>query len=185
MERHEAMPVGIIVQKRRINHPWQEWTWEPVGVLPWAEEGVRWRLLTEEPDRIRYHAATMTVHLYRSDTEAYVANLDTGAPAIYVGISEGDPAAGEWEFEPSFVSLSPYEAQDRTDSAEELIERLEVPPAMLEWLEAFVAKHHEEEAFVKRRRDRIDVEQVEDGKGDPRIRQTSDVYRAPTGRGRR
>lgn len=182
MERHEAMPVGIIVQKRRIDHPWQEWSWEPVGVLPWAEEGVRWRLLTEEPDRIRYHAATMMVHLYRSDTEAYIANLETDLPSIYVGLREGEPGSDEWDYEPSFVTLSPYETQDRMDSAEEIIERLELPSAMLEWLEAFVATHHQDSAFVKRQRDKLRVDKVEDGKGDPRIRQVSDVFRAPTGR---
>lgn len=176
------MPVGIIVQKRRIAHPWQEWAWEPVGVLPGADEGVRWRLLTEEPDLVRYHAGTLTVDLYRADTEAYVANLETGSPAIYVGLREGLPDTDEWEWEPSFATLSPYEVQDRLDSAEEIVERLALPPVLLEWLETFVATHHEDRAFAKRQRDRVDVDKVEDGKGDPRIRQVSDVYRAPTGR---
>ncbi|MDE0408553.1 MAG: DUF3305 domain-containing protein, partial [Alphaproteobacteria bacterium] len=35
------------------------------------------------------------------------------------------------------------------------------------------------EPFVKRQRDRRRVDLAEDGKGDPRIRQMSDVYRAP------
>ena len=39
--------------------------------------------------------------------------------------------------------------------------------------------HYEEEAFVKRRRKNARVDQAEDGIGDARIRQTSDVYRAP------
>jgi hypothetical protein len=180
MDRQETMMVGIIVQKRRINHRWQEWAWEPVGVLPWADNGVRWRLLTEEPDRIQYHAATLPMHVYRSDTEAYVANLETGAPAIYVGLREGEPGTDEWDFEPSFVTVSPYEVQDRLDSAEEIIERLILPPVLLEWLETFVATHHHDTEFVKRRRDRVDVDLNEDGKGDPRIRQTADVFRAPT-----
>ena len=40
-------------------------------------------------------------------------------------------------------------------------------------------KHYEEEAFVKRRRNKARVDQSQDGIGDPRIRQVSDVYRAP------
>ena len=39
--------------------------------------------------------------------------------------------------------------------------------------------HYIEEPFKKRRRDEVRVDGVEDAKGDPRIRQESDVYRAP------
>jgi hypothetical protein len=37
-----------------------------------------------------------------------------------------------------------------------------------------------EEPFVKRKRKRYLEDKVEDGKGDPRIAQVSDVYRAPS-----
>ena len=43
----------------------------------------------------------------------------------------------------------------------------------------FVDNYYEEEAFVKRRRDKTRVDRVDDGIGDARIRQASDVYRAP------
>ncbi len=44
----------------------------------------------------------------------------------------------------------------------------------------FVEAHHEEEVFVKRRRDRHRTDRKEDGIGDARVRQTADVYRAPS-----
>ena len=43
----------------------------------------------------------------------------------------------------------------------------------------FVEQHHVEEEFVKRKRDRKRVDLVEDGIGDVRIQQDTDVYRAP------
>jgi len=58
-----------------------------------------------------------------------------------------------------------------------------MPLAVIAWLRDFVRDHHAETAFIKRRRDRVAIDRVEDGKGDPRIRQLSDVYRAPRGPG--
>ena len=54
-----------------------------------------------------------------------------------------------------------------------------MPDGLCAWITAFVEKHYEEEAFVKRRRNKARVDQSQDGIGDPRIRQVSDVYRAP------
>jgi hypothetical protein len=43
-----------------------------------------------------------------------------------------------------------------------------------------VQVHHEDEVFIKRRRSDALVSLEENGIGDARIRQTSDVYRAPS-----
>jgi len=47
------------------------------------------------------------------------------------------------------------------------------------WVNEFVDLHYEDEPFQKRQRDRAQVDRVEDGRGDPRISQTTDVYRSP------
>lgn len=179
MKRQETIPVGVIVQQRRIAHPWKEWAWEAVGVLPWAEEGVNWRLLTEEPDRIRYHAATLALDLHRGDTEAYIVNLESATPAVYV-VLRPDPD-GDHEVAPYHVTVSPYDAQHYLHSGDETVERLTLPDALLTWVKDFVDFHHEPEAFVKRQRTQ---DRPDDGLGDPRIRQASDVYRAPGPRDR-
>jgi hypothetical protein len=53
---------------------------------------------------------------------------------------------------------------------------------VLEWITDFVEQHHTEEAFIKRRRDREKTDGMQDGIGDRRIAQATDVYRAPTRR---
>ncbi len=50
---------------------------------------------------------------------------------------------------------------------------------MQAWVGGFVTRHHEQEAFVKRKRKNMRVDDIEDGVGDPRISQDSDVYRSP------
>ncbi|MEM7615667.1 MAG: DUF3305 domain-containing protein, partial [Pseudomonadota bacterium] len=72
---------------------------------------------------------------------------------------------------------------DYQDSGEEIVEPVPMPEALVAWIRDFAQEHHEEEVFVKRRRDRKRVDLTEDGKGDPRIQQTSDVYRAPRRKG--
>jgi hypothetical protein len=54
-----------------------------------------------------------------------------------------------------------------------------MPPGLVAWVRDFVEQHHVEEEFVKRKRDRKRVDLVEDGVGDVRIQQDTDVYRAP------
>lgn len=54
-----------------------------------------------------------------------------------------------------------------------------MPEGLHAWVSSFVEDHYEEEVFVKRRRKNMRVDRSDDGIGDPRIRQVSDVYRAP------
>ena len=82
---------------------------------------------------------------------------------------------------PTLVTASPYEGQDYMDSGDGLIEQVPMPLGLMAWVRDFVLEHHVDEPFIKRKRDRKRVDLVEDGKGDARIRQMADVYRAPRG----
>ena len=56
-----------------------------------------------------------------------------------------------------------------------------MPEALIGTIREFCEAHFEDVPFVKRKRDKKRVDLVEDGIGDARIRQVSDVYRSPTG----
>lgn len=119
----------------------------------------------------------MPLELHGAETEAYQHNLAARVPAIYVVMREVAGAARPLDV--ALVTASPYEAQDYTDSGEEIVAKVAMPPAVRLWVEDFLAQYHEEQPFKKRRRDRKDVDAVEDGIGDARIAQTADVYRSP------
>ncbi len=157
---------------------WAKWTWKAVSVIPGAADA-DWKILRSEGDTTEFHAATMNLWLYVSDTEAYAHELGAKIPSVYVILrpAEGDGVAG---LDVVGVTASPYEAQDYEDSGEEIIEKVAMPAGILEWVGAFVEKHHEEEVFVKRRRDKARVDRKQSGIGDTRISQGTDVYRAPT-----
>ena len=84
------------------------------------------------------------------------------------------------EFNVHMVTASAYLAQDYSDCDEYLVEAVPMPEGLVAWVSEFVSFHYEEKPFVKRQRDKIDFNKTQDGIGDLRIKQTSDVYRNPS-----
>ncbi len=178
--KQAIIDVGVIVRKTPGVTRWAAWSWKAVGVLPGAAQA-SWKVLRRDGEAVDYHAATLPMTLYQTDTEAYVHALESQAPGIFAVLRPSGDA--DFPLRPVLVTASAYEAQDYTDGAEEVVEKIVMPPALLDWVRSFVDTHHRSEAFVKRKRNKHRQELVEDGKGDHRIRQTSDVFRAPRRRG--
>lgn len=171
------MPVGVVLRRTPGVTRWAAHAWSASGILPGAADA-DWRELRREGEAVEYHAATVTLELHGAETEAYLHGLTARVPSVYVVMRPSDNA--EIPLDVLLVTASPYEAQDYTDSGEELVEKVPMPAGLVAWVRAFVEEHHQEEAFVKRRRDRQRVDAVEDGIGDARIAQVGDVYRSPT-----
>jgi hypothetical protein len=176
-----SMPIGIVVRKTPGVTRWAKWAWKVVAVLPGAGPA-NWRELRRDGDAVEYHAATLTLDLWSSDTEAYLVGLSSKIPSLTVVLREST-VDSDLPWDAVIVTASPYEGQDYLDSGDGLIEAVPMPLGVIGWVRDFVAEHHVEEVFVKRKRDKRRVDLVEDGKGDARIRQMSDVYRAPRPKG--
>ena len=144
-------------------------------MLPGAGEA-DWKEMRSDGNVVEFHAATLPLELFRTDTEAYLHGLSAKVPAIYVVMRD---EGGTEPMNVVLVTASPYEAQDYADTGEELVEKVPMPEGLAAWIRDYVDLHHEDEVFVKRRRDKKRIDLKEDGIGDARIRQTSDVYRAP------
>jgi hypothetical protein len=173
------MPVGVVVRKTPGVTKWAKWNWKAVAVLPGAGPA-NWHELRRDGDAVEYHAGTLELELYRTDTEAYLAGLTCNVPVLYVIMRNAGHDAELADIDLSLITASPYEAQDYADSGEELIERIPMPASVLAWVGDFVAKYHQQEVFIKRKRGPKFNSTPEDGVGDARIKQTTDVYRAPT-----
>lgn len=173
-----SVPLGIVIRRSPGVTRWARWSWRVVGVLPGAG-AAEWRELRRDGEIVDYHAATVAMELWESDTEAYLAGLSCEAPSVYVVLREAEDGDSEHELDVLLATASPYEAQDYLDSGEEIVEQVAMPAALAALVREFVARHHEEEEFVKRKRDNRKAGEAEDGRGDARIRQLTDVYRAP------
>lgn len=179
---YRTMPLGIVLRRAPGVTRWARWVWTASAVLPGAGPA-DWRELRREGEAIEYHAATLTLELHGADTDSYMHELCARTPSVYVILR--DDAEGDCPLDVMLVTASPYEAQDYADSGEEIIEKIPMPPALHAFVADFVETHHQEEAFVKRKRDKKRVDLVEDGIGDPRIGKVEDVYASPALKRRR
>lgn len=174
---YKTMPVGVVLRRTPGVTRWAPYAWTASGILTGAADAT-WRELRREGGAVEYHAATLTLELHGAETEAYLHGLSTQVPSLYVIMREStDP---KHPLDVLLVTASPYEAQDYTDSGEELVEKVPMPAGLIAWVRDFVEAYHQEEVFVKRKRDRKRIDEKEDGIGDERITQLGDVYRSPT-----
>ena len=178
-ERSQSLPLGVVVRCQPGVTRWAKWVWRPVAVIPGAPPA-DWRELRREGETVDYHAATVDLTVWRTDTAAYRVALANDPPSVYAVLRPGSRPERPWEV--FGVTASAFEAQDHGDSGEDLVEPVPMPAALVAWLSEFVQRHHVEQPFVKRKRDRVKVDGAQDGRGDPRVRPESDVYRSPDGR---
>ena len=146
------IPVGIVVAREKISHPWQTYRWKPVGVFLDAPEIREWRELRRDGRSVLYHAATLNLELHRKETTAYRVNLANGEPSIYVVLREDPDAGGDWPVEVHLVTASPFEAQSHGDVGLDNVEGVAMPERLVEMVRTFIETHHQEETFYKRKR---------------------------------
>ncbi|MEX0348135.1 MAG: DUF3305 domain-containing protein [Paracoccaceae bacterium] len=175
------MPLGVVLRRLPGVTRWASYSWKAIAVLPGAG-AADWQELRREGEAVEYHAATLSLDLHGAETEAYLHGLSAEVPAIYVVMRE---AGGERPLEVVLVTASPYEAQDYTDSGEEIVEKVPMPGGLMAWVQAFVTEFHQDEVFVKRKRDKKRTDLTQDGIGDPRIAGVGDIYASPARQRRR
>lgn len=153
----KGMALGIVVERREIDHRWVKHRWTPVAVIPGAAPAdplAPWSRLTEGDGWVHYHAGTLMLDLFPGETEGYRVNLAQRPPRLFVVLRTGEDMASRHDVVPFLVTACPFEAQDYQDSGEEIVEAVVMPPGIAALVEGFVAEHHVEEPFHKRKRKR-------------------------------
>ncbi|ROQ44228.1 uncharacterized protein DUF3305 [Marinobacter sp. 3-2] len=170
--------VGAVVRRSPGVTRWVKEIWKPVAVIPGAPDAF-WKELVREEDVVDYHASTVTMELFRADVEGYLVSLNMAVPSVWIIMDKDVTSQSPSGWVVSTITASAHEALDALDSGESIVEAVPIPESMAAWIKEFIDMHYIEEPFKKRRRDEVRVDGAEDAKGDPRIRQESDVYRAP------
>ncbi len=145
--------VGIVVERRRAKSPWVEHVWRPVAALPGAPATPPWTALEGDEEAMRIYAGNAELGLYRADTPHYRDNLTSGSPGLWVVLRPTDSAP---PFELVAVTANPSEGESFTEAGADLVEPVPIPEPVLEMIEAFIAEHHVEHAFSKRKQKRAD-----------------------------
>ena len=145
--------VGVVVERRKAKSPWVDYVWRPIAALPGAPDTPPWSVLESEDEATQFYAGSAELGLYRSDTSHYRDNLASGSPGLWVVLR----ATGrEPPFDVVTVTANPSEGEAFTETGADLVEPVPMPESVLEMIEAFVAEHHVEHAFTKRKQKRAD-----------------------------
>ncbi|HMB78226.1 MAG TPA: DUF3305 domain-containing protein [Kiloniellaceae bacterium] len=147
--------MGVIAERRRIDHPWADYSWRPVALVPGlgaAGDRALPQQTESGDDWDRFLIGRLPIVLHRKETEAYLQNLSAAGPAIYVVLERCDDGSAP---RPKRATASPFEAQDYLDSGDDSVEALPIPEALEAWIAAFVETHHETQVFKKRKREKL------------------------------
>jgi Protein of unknown function (DUF3305) len=127
--------VGVVVERRKARSMWVDFLWRPVSVFVASPSAAPWTPLDTEPEATLFYAGQAVIELHRTETANYRDNLASGQPYEILAVT-ADPAEGE-----AF-----------TDAGSYLVEAVPMPSEVVEAIIQFLAEHHVERSFVKRRR---------------------------------
>jgi hypothetical protein len=144
-----------VVERRKADSPWIDFTWRAVTVLPGAPAAAPWTQLAADGEAASFYAGAADVALYRSETGHYRDNLATAVPSLWVALR---PTGVEPPYDLIAVTADPAEGEAYTQNGDHLVDAVPMPEPVRVVIEAFVVEHHVERPFIKRKRDRADPE---------------------------
>jgi hypothetical protein len=154
-----VMPVSVVLERRASKSQWLDYTWEPIGVVPRVQLPAG-APMGEGEGFAQYHGGALDLELFRGETEGYLNNLSQAPPVVYVVLRKADDDEKDGnenglEFSPFLVTCCPYEAMGYTENNDDLVvEGVPMTPEVLAWVQEFVAAHHVDTPFLKRKNKR-------------------------------
>jgi hypothetical protein len=143
------IPVGVVVERRKAKSPWADFLWRPVSVFAGIASAAPWTPLDAEAETALFFAGEAVIELHRTETTNYRNNLASATPALWVIMR---PTASDFPYELLGVTADPAEGEASTDAGNNLVEAVPMPSDIVDIIDRFIAKHHVERPFVKRRR---------------------------------
>ncbi len=150
-----SIPVGVVVERSKSASPWADFHWRPTRVLSGVPDTPPWTKLSEDAERTSFYVGAAPIELYRTETAHYRDNLLAETPLLWIVLR---PVEGDPPYELATVTADPAEGEGMTEAGVNIVEAVEMPEPLCEAIAAFVAEHHVEREFVKRKRDRANPE---------------------------
>ncbi|HLA21766.1 MAG TPA: DUF3305 domain-containing protein, partial [Pseudolabrys sp.] len=150
-----SIAVGVVLERSKSGSQWADFYWRPVGVLAGVPETPPGTKLSDDGERATFYAGATEIELYRTETTNYRNNLQLETPLLWVIMR---PVEADPPYELAAVTADPAEGEAMTEAGTNLVDTVAMPKPMQDAIAAFVAEHHVEEVFVKRKRDRANPE---------------------------
>jgi hypothetical protein len=142
--------VGVVVERRKAKSAWADVLWRPVSVFAGTPDALPWTPLGTDDEVTLFYAGEAVIELHRTETTNYRDNLASGVPSLWVNMR---PTTSEPPYELLAVTADPAEGEAFTDAGSNLVEAVPMPSEIADIVDRFVAAHHVERPFVKRKRD--------------------------------
>jgi hypothetical protein len=155
-----SIPVGVVVERRRARSVWAEFLWRPVSVLAGKPSAEPWTVLDVQADSVLFYAGEAVIELHRTESTFYRDNLASEMPRLWVVLS---PTASDPPYALLAVTADPAQGEGFTDAGNNLVESVPMPRDIQTVVDQFIATHHVERPFIKRRR--APAEFGKDGQG--------------------
>ena len=152
MAADAVMPLSVVIERRESKSAWQDFEWRPLGVLP-KTDVARGQLLASGDGWSHIHGGTLDLELFRGETEGYLTNLSQDVPVVFVILRRNDEAEG-LDYQPFLVTVCPYEAMGYSTGGDDIVEGVPMPPEVMLLVREFVAAHHVDVPFQKRKNKR-------------------------------
>ena len=160
------IPVGVVVERRRAQSPWLDFIWRPISVLTGVPAADPWTAIADSGEQVTYYAGQAVIELHRTETASYIENLASGTPFLWVALRRVE---NDTKLELLAVTADPAEGEGLTSAGDDVVDTVPMPEGIASMVGAFIAEHHVERPFVKRKRERSAFESAKrqtDGPGE-------------------
>ncbi|MBX9925645.1 MAG: DUF3305 domain-containing protein [Hyphomicrobiaceae bacterium] len=157
----EKLTIGLVVERRRIDSEWAQtqavrFAWRPHAVFPVAPDVAPWTPLGSVAGSTRYYAGAHDITLYSTETTNYRDNLLTDEPKLWVVLR---PDGDEPPITIAAITADPAEGEAYTEAGTNTVETIPMPIEIATDIAGFIADYHVERPFLKRKRDRKDMDE--------------------------
>jgi hypothetical protein len=147
--RTVTISVAVVMEREASPNAWEDWRHRIADVqLDQGQFGTVSRLLRDDGRIAQTLHPALPLSLHVDEAEGYHLNLSSGAPVWFVmwRVDDDDPARA-W---PERVTLS-YNEAGRLLDAQERVDNLPLPAALVDWLQAYTDAHYRPEPKKRRR----------------------------------
>jgi len=139
--------IGVLATRHPPVTRWGQAELRPSAVLPDAPDLAPDTLVTSENGVETWYLGAAELVLYSGDTRHHLDNLNSGRASVWVVLRKGKLAS---------ATVDPYEGEGYASDLEAVVEAVAMPPVLRDAVAAFVAAHHVEIPFRKRKRQPVD-----------------------------
>ncbi len=139
--------IGVLATRRPPVTRWGQAQLRPSAVLPAEPDLAPDTLISSENGVESWYLGAGDLVLYSGDTAHHLDNLNAATPSVWVVMREDKLAC---------VTVDPYEGEGYASDLEAVVEAVPMPALIRDALAAFVAEHHVEIPFKKRKRQPVD-----------------------------